>query len=157
MAFPFLISFASEGFIYAASNKKTIVSITVIITAYSVLNLRTAISLNSEQRTDDKIWQFMINNQQYVWNIYDKLKFGEEWETSAIQLLDKYFFPDHLDKRKIAFFTPEYFLFNPKDKTDFSSKYYPAKIEKIQYKPYFLPGMDDFENKETEFGFYFPK
>lgn len=158
MTFPFIVSFAAEGFIYAAHRKKAIIgAAAVIMAAYSVMNARTAISLNSEQRTDDKMWQFMTESQQYVRNRYDKINFGEKWETSAVGLLDKYFFPKYLGKKKIAFFTPEYFLLNPKNKTEFDSKYYPAKIEKILYKTYFLPDMGKFENQETEFGFYFHK
>ncbi|MBO4556966.1 MAG: hypothetical protein J5706_09420 [Elusimicrobiales bacterium] len=158
MALPFIVSFAAEGFFSKTGKKRAFIAlISVLLAVYSFMNIKTAFSLNEEQRTDDKIWQFLIKNQEYISKKYDKMNFGKEWETSAVGILDKYYFPKYHERRKIAFFTPEYFLMNPKEKTGFSSKYAPISTEKTAYRHYFLPKMGVFEGQATEFGFYLPK
>lgn len=158
MPLPFIVSFAAEGIFSKIGNKRALIAaISVLLAFLSALNIKTAISLNGEQRTDDKIWQFLIKNQEYISKKYDKMNFGKDWETSAVGILDKYYFPEYHERRKIAFFTPEYFLLNPKEKTGFSSKYAPVSTEKLVYRQYFLPKMEVFEGQETEFGFYLPK
>ena len=154
----FLMAFSADGYRRIIGNRKIrIAAMFVLILSYSVLNARTAISLNSEQRSDDRIWQFMAKTQKHIRGRYDKQKINGEWETSVIGAIDKYFFPKQLNRTRIVFITPEYFLLDPEGKQEFYAKYKPLITERIIYRPYFLPDRNKYDGKETEFGFYIPK
>ena len=154
----FLMAFSADGYRRIIGNRKIrIAAMFVLILSYSVLNARTAISLNSEQRSDDRIWQFMAKTQKHIRGRYDKQKINGEWETSVIGAIDKYFFPKQLNRTRIVFITPEYFLLDPEGKQEFYAKYKPLITERIIYRPYFLPDRNRYDGTETEFGFYIPK
>jgi len=81
----FLMAFSAGGYFRIVENRKIrIAAILILIISYSILNAVTAISLNSEQRSDDRIWQFMAKTQKYIRGRYDKQNLNGKWETSVV-------------------------------------------------------------------------
>lgn len=156
MPFAILCALAAEGFVSMAGKRRkyAVFFLYFFIAAYALQNARTAIMLNNEQRSDDKMWQFLISAQDKIRDKYNNIVLHESWENSAVGMTKKYFFPKHIDAPYVTFFIPEYFLANADKVEEFRKNYRPVLYERLEYKPYFIHGTDKYEGQNTEIGFY---